>query len=358
MSYTCQLLPMKLLIITQVLDTEHPILGFFHRWVEEFASQTESVEIIALQVGKYNLPPNVHVHSLGKEMGQSRSKYLWRFYRYIWQLHQSYDVVFVHMNQQYVPLGYPLWKLWGKQIGLWYAHGAVSRSLKLAVRLSDIVFTSTPQGLQLDTPKRLIVGQGIDFSHFAPRSQVRSEHEALELITVGRISASKNIETLLAACLLLKQGGVRFHFTIIGTPITEVDKEYEKSLKQYCIDNQLTDAVTWVGGINQTALPGYLHKADIFIHDGATQSLDKVLLEAVAAGCVVVSSNAAYRAYTQLSAPDNLFMSKDTSSLYNRITSLALLSPTDRAKTMDVVRIGVQANHSIAGLIQNIIAGY
>ena len=128
---------MKLLIITQVLDTEHPILGFFHRWVEEFASQAELVHVIALQIGTHKLPENVHVYSLGKEQGQSRIKYLWRLYRCIWKLRHSYDGVFVHMNQQYVPLGYPLWKLLGKRIGLWYAHGAVSRSLRLAVRLAD-----------------------------------------------------------------------------------------------------------------------------------------------------------------------------------------------------------------------------
>jgi len=28
---------MKLLIITQAVDKNHPVLGFFHRWVEELA---------------------------------------------------------------------------------------------------------------------------------------------------------------------------------------------------------------------------------------------------------------------------------------------------------------------------------
>ena len=349
---------MKLLIITQVLDTEHPILGFFHRWAEEFAAQVESVEVIALQVGKYNLPPNVHVHSLGKEDGISRLKYLWRFYKHVWQLRSSYDGVFVHMNQQYVPLGYPFWKLFGKRIGLWYAHGAVSRSLTLAVRLADVVFTSTPQGLQLNTPKRVVVGQGIDVAHFAPATLVRPTRSTLQLITVGRISASKNITTLLAACAYLKQQGVAFHFAIIGTSLTELDREYEKALHQYCLENQLTDHVMWVGGVNQAALPNYLQQADIFIHDGATQSLDKVLLEAVAAGCVVISSNAAYTAMTTSLAPQNLFPSTDSTALAHSIVRCHQMSVTAREEMMTSVRQEVHSEHSIQGLISKIILRY
>ncbi|MCD5381655.1 MAG: hypothetical protein LR008_03730, partial [Candidatus Pacebacteria bacterium] len=106
---------MKLLIITQVLDTEHPILGFFHRWVEEFAKHCEQVHVICLQEGRHDLPDNVTVHSLGKESHQTggatlkrtegtgkvvprvlsrlitKLTYILRFYKLIWQLRHEYD---------------------------------------------------------------------------------------------------------------------------------------------------------------------------------------------------------------------------------------------------------------------------
>ncbi len=96
---------MKLLILTQKVDKNDPILGFFHRWIEEFANHCEQVTVICLAKGKSTLPPTVSVLSLGKEAGQSRLKYLWRFYRYLWRERQNYDTVFVHMNQEYVLLG-------------------------------------------------------------------------------------------------------------------------------------------------------------------------------------------------------------------------------------------------------------
>src|SRR3989344_232174 len=113
---------MRLLIVTQKVDKKDPILGFFHRWIEEFAKNFEKVTVVCLEKGEYNLPTNVKVLSLGKEERRSKAEYISRFYRYIWQERKNYDAVFVHMNQEYVLLGWKFWKLWGKKIFLWRNH--------------------------------------------------------------------------------------------------------------------------------------------------------------------------------------------------------------------------------------------
>ncbi|HXK39853.1 MAG TPA: glycosyltransferase, partial [Candidatus Paceibacterota bacterium] len=116
---------MRLLILTQKVDRNDDNLGFFHHWVEEFARQCEKVTVVCLFEGAHSLPENVRVLSLGKESGTSRLKYLRRFYAFAWKERKNYDAVFVHMNQIYVILGAPLWRLLGKCVGLWYAHGTV-----------------------------------------------------------------------------------------------------------------------------------------------------------------------------------------------------------------------------------------
>ncbi len=95
----------KLLILTQAVDTQDPVLGFFHAWIEGLAKHYESVSVICLKEGRHSLPDNVRVYSLGKEGGRSRLKYVARFYRYSWQLRKEYDSVFVHMNEEYALLG-------------------------------------------------------------------------------------------------------------------------------------------------------------------------------------------------------------------------------------------------------------
>ena len=107
---------MKLLIVTQKVDENDSILGFFHGWIAEFAKHCESVIVICLEKGEHHLPQNVNVLSLGKERFEVKSQkskvlkkltYAINFFKYIWQERKNYDVVFVHMNQEYVLLAVP-----------------------------------------------------------------------------------------------------------------------------------------------------------------------------------------------------------------------------------------------------------
>lgn len=343
---------MKLLLITQVLDTEHPILGFFHRWIVEFAKHCDHVHVIALQVGTHNLPANVTVHSLGKEEGKSKVVYLWRFYLLIWSLRKEYDAVFVHMNQIYVILGWKLWWLLRKKVGLWYAHGAVPPTLRLAVPFVHHVFTSTEQGLQLKTAKRRIVGQGIDTEVFLPGEKHLSD--TLRLITVGRISISKNIGTLLHACALLKKAGRKFHFSIVGVPTTPAEVVYEKEMKSLVQELGLTSEVTWQGAVPNHQLPQVLRQADVFIHDGTTNSLDKALVEASLCGCLVVSSNPAYRGLTESLAPECLYEPKNAAALAVIIQSVA----TGSVVKNDAIEAYFRSTFSISNLVSAILARY
>ena len=106
---------MRLLVITQKVDREDPILGFFHRWVEELAKRYTEVSVICLEKGKYNLPPNVRVFSLGKEERKNKFLYVLKFFRLCFFKSLDYNSVFVHMNQEYVLLGGLFWKLLGKK---------------------------------------------------------------------------------------------------------------------------------------------------------------------------------------------------------------------------------------------------
>jgi len=108
---------MKLLILTQKIDINDPVLGFFHKWAEEFSKKYEKLTVICLEKGEYKLPDNVKVLSLGKETGKSRLKYVFLFYKYIWLERKNYDVVFAHMNQEYIILDGNFGDSWAKRFG-------------------------------------------------------------------------------------------------------------------------------------------------------------------------------------------------------------------------------------------------
>lgn len=343
---------MKLLIVTQVVDLDHPVLGFFHRWIEEFAAHCESVEVVCLQEGRHDLPAHVTVHSLGKEAGAGRLTYVYRLYRYCWQLRGRYDNVFVHMNQVYVLLAGLLWRMLRKRVGLWYAHGTVSASLRAAVVLSHVIFTSTAQGMRVPTKKRVITGQGIDPAQFTYSE--RTLTQPLRLCTIGRVGASKHIDTLLRAVALLQEQGVACHFTVVGGPATAQEEQYQADMHTLVNELEVADSVTWAGPQPYRALPALLAQTDVFIHDGATNSLDKTLVEAVMSGCVVISSNPSYRGLTEALAPELLFPPQNHAALAACV-SKQLVTPSQH---VTAVREHVLETCSIAGLITTILREY
>ena len=90
---------MRLLIITQKVDKNDDILGFFHRWILEFAKHYESVTVICLEEGDHDFysvknakfrsknsaefsGTGIKVLSLGKEIGGSKISYIFNFYKY------------------------------------------------------------------------------------------------------------------------------------------------------------------------------------------------------------------------------------------------------------------------------------
>src|SRR3989344_2086341 len=186
---------MKLFIVTQIVDLHDANLGFFHRWVQEFAKKCETVTVVAQYVGTYNLLPNVRVISLGKEQGLSKLRQLFNFYRVLWREVRHADVVFVHMIPLWVVLGAPLYKIFNKKVYLWYVHKSVTLLLRIAERLVIKIFTASRESFRLPSKKVVIVGHGIDIEYFMPHPELR-EDSVFRILTVGRITKSKRIKEM------------------------------------------------------------------------------------------------------------------------------------------------------------------
>lgn len=280
---------MKLLIITQKVDRSDAVLGFFHEWIVEFSKKLDSVIVICLERGEYDLPENIKVLSLGKEEKKSKFEYIFRLYKYIWKYRKDYDAVFVHMNQSYVILCGLFWYIFRKKISLWYAHGGISTSLKFAEKIVDIIFTSTSNGFRLSSKKVCIVGQGIDTNFFVPNITLSIKPN--NLLTVSRISKTKRIDLMIEALSRLPG----YTLDVVGDAITEPDKQYLEQCKKLAKDLHVEDRVTWHGAVRHAGIREFYQKAGAFINLSETGSLDKVILEAIACNTPVISSNVSSR---------------------------------------------------------------
>jgi glycosyltransferase involved in cell wall biosynthesis len=291
----------NLLIITQKVDLNDPVLGFFHGWLKEFAKHCNKLTVICLEKGDYELPENVKVLSLGKDGGESKAKYLHKFYKYIRQEKDNYDSVFVHMNPIYVILGGLFWRSSGKKIALWYTHKSVDLKLKLAEKLSHIIFTASKESFRLNTRKLVVTGHGIDTEIFKPKDNQHTRlNEILDtkgvgdkfnIVSVGRISPVKNYEILIDAIKILSQDNANTGLKIIGGPGTKDQKVYLEQLKKKVQDSGLSEVVEFVGEVTNKETVKYLQNADVFVNLSHTGSLDKAVLEAMACGLPVVTTN-------------------------------------------------------------------
>ncbi len=341
---------MTLLILTQSVDVNDPVLGFFVRWVEEFSKHCARVTVICLREGEHTLPPNVRVLSLGKEKGTSRLSQILMFYRHIWSERNNYDAVFVHMNQIYVILGGVLWRAWHKKIGLWYTHKQVGVSLRIATHLADIIFTASPESFRLRSDKVHVVGHGIDTTLFHPRL-VERKSTGLRLITVGRIVPSKGIETILDVCDELARRKALFSLDLVG--VVDVRDSYTSRLQERVAASSYADRVRFLGIRSQSEVAALLPSYDVFVHASrGTGSLDKAPLEAMSAGVPVVSVS---EAFASMLEPYRL-AAHDVKSMADAIESLC--DAPRRAAAARALREEVVERHELHSLIKRLLEYY
>jgi glycosyltransferase involved in cell wall biosynthesis len=346
---------MKLLIITQKVNRQDAVLGFFHRWVEEFAKHAEQVTVICLEKGEYELPENVRVLSLGKEIQASRFTYLKNFYNYIYTERKNYDAVFVHMNPIYSILGGVLWKFWGKKTALWYTHKHVDMKLRVATLLSNVVFSAARETFRLPTQKLQVMGHGIDIDQFTCAIP-KANASVIRIVCVGRISEIKGCHILIeAAALLQKSQDLKFTVEFVGAPITEVDKAYAEKLHARVAELGLQEIVVFSGSIANKDIQQVYCQADISINASITGGIDKTVLESMAAGVPVVVYNIVFSEYFGPYTSKLLVTDTSSESLARKIANLMHTPQQERESMASYLHQVAQERASITALIPRII---
>ena len=141
---------MKIAIITQKLDQNDYVFGFFYGHIIDLARVCEQVHVVCLECPsehEHRLPHNVHVHSLGKAPGASKWNYVRRFFSFVFTKRTEYDTVLVHMEPMYVLLGGLFWRLFGKRVVLWYNHVYFDWKLRLGAPLVHEIIGVSPSGV-------------------------------------------------------------------------------------------------------------------------------------------------------------------------------------------------------------------
>lgn len=337
-----------LLIITQKVDKNDQLLGFFIDWLNRLAEKFDLVTVLCLERGDFDLPANVKVISLGKERGSSKLKQLSNFYFLIYTFRNDYDTVFVHMNPIWIVAGGLVWWFMNKKIIFWYTHKAVTWKLRIAAEFADVILTASKESFRLQSDKVIVTGHGINTELFRPKSDYGPgimDDSQLKILSVGRIAPVKNYECLINAAEILTDRKINFKINMIGETALSQDKSYQQKLETKIKELHLENKFNFLGKITYGKLPNYYQNNDIFVHLSKTGSLDKVILEAMASGMKVLSSNDASKAFLP---PEMIFDDNNPRELADKIVELA------KKNDFGFLRDYVVKNHNLDNLIGKI----
>lgn len=346
---------MRLVFLTQVLDRQDAVLGFVVRWLEGLAARCERVRVVALEVGDTSgLPPNVDWVEIGRR-GRLR-----RWLRYRHALGQAlgrdgFDTLLAHMVPRYALLARGPARRHGRPLFLWYTHAAVDARLRAAERVVDGIFTVNRASLRLETEKRIETGHGIDLAHFdvgaVPEGPVR-------LLAVGRRTPAKDPLTLIRAVAELERRGVPVVLDLVGGALAAGDPAYGEAVRAEIETLGLARRVQLVDDVPYRDIPALYRACTLLVSASRTGSVDKVVLEAMAARRPAITCNEAFDdVFASLGADAAAlrFPHGDAAALAQRVADLLARPAVERAELGERLRAIVAREHEVDALMERLV---
>jgi glycosyltransferase involved in cell wall biosynthesis len=308
---------MRLLLVTFELNTASKVLAWQARLASALAQKCEHIVLLTESLGAFTPAANVTVVKVPAMFTGPLRLFgaAWIMNAVVYKLCRRHriEVCFVHMATQWTYRLRPALALAGVPAALWYAHGTVSRRLRLAHKCAARILTSSPEGFRIPSRKVRIIGQGIDTDVFRiPQERVSSS----EFVYVGRVSPRKRLELVIDVFSRARSHRPSENFTLqlIGPCLNDSDRKYRRAMVERIDAHGLTEHVTWCDFMPPHEMETVYRKVAVHLNLSATGSLDKTVLEALACGCPVFTNNPPFRAvlgdmpimYSSSDDPDTL----------------------------------------------------
>src|SRR5438552_13458066 len=222
---------MRLVFVTQRVDSQHPALAATIPKIRALAERVDELVVLAQSGSPDELPAGLELHTFD---AASRVRRGMTFERALARALPA-DAVVAHMVPLYVVLAAPLVRPRRIPLVLWFTHWKASRLLRLAERLSTAVVSVDRRSFPLESAKVRAIGHGIDVSEF-PCIPAR-DRRPFRALVLGRYSPAKGLPTILEAVRSLD--GVEL--TVHGAALNEAERAHRRELERYGLG--LGDAV-------------------------------------------------------------------------------------------------------------------
>jgi glycosyltransferase involved in cell wall biosynthesis len=251
----------------------------------------------------------------------------------------------------YAVLAAPAARPSGVKVLLWYTHWAVTRTLRLAERVSDVVLTVDRRTFPLPSGKVRAIGHGIDLAQFAC-SDGQASHPDLRALVLGRYSTAKGLDVVLRALRLALDDGLDARLEVYGPALNAEERAHRVELEQLAELLDLRRRVKLGHSVLRGEVPELLARADVLVNNMRAGATDKVVYEACASCTPAVASNPAFDTLL----PDDLrFDREDPRMLADRLVAFGRLTPEARRSLGETLRVRVAESHSIQSWAEAVV---
>ena len=336
----------SLVVVNHVMDDSDPYLSHQSEVVRLLASKFTEVTVITGRLGKHSVPSNVTVIGTNWVPGRGVQNVL-SFLRIAIPIifSRKHKVIFSHMADLQAAMIAPFARLTNKRHFLWYAHSHKSFYLSWAsIWLTGIV-SSTQGSCPIQSEKVNLIGQSVNPTMFPPRELTSLNKN--QLIHIGRLDRSKNIELLIQSTLEIQNICPNAKLTLIGSSANTESSSYFAELSKKYVQEIGNKSISFLPSMPRESLSAELRKCDIFIH-GYKGSLDKTLVEATMSCIPVITINPEY---------NNIFgtWSKLTSpTLYQEYSALHSMTSIEIINELHVRLRIAKSSHSSDQWIQKL----
>jgi glycosyltransferase involved in cell wall biosynthesis len=230
------------------------------------------------------------------------------------------------------------------------SHCMAAQTRRLAPSLGDIAIT--PFGVDCE-----------QFSLVPTQQSLKSEQDPNRLIVIGTVKTLAHkygIDVLIKAFALARSAlaqtdasmANRLRLRIVGGGPDAAE------LKTLAAEQQINDAVVFLGNVSHTQVPDELRQLDIYAALSREESFGVAALEAGAVGLPVVVSDAGGLPEVVVHGQTGLVVLKDNAQVAAEALLQLILSPNLRQQLGGAGRAHVLANYSWDASLKNMLAVY
>lgn len=330
---------MKLIVVTQHVDPDHPSLGATVPKLRALAARVDELVVLADAAVPGSLPDNCRVRLFNAPTRLARG---FGFARALQPELRGADAVLAHMCPIYAVLAAPLARPRGVKVLLWYTQWRASRVLRAAELASTRVLSVERASFPLDSHKLTAIGHGIDPVGIDCRPARAGG--TLELLALGRYSAVKGYPTILAGLRAALDRGVDARLVVHGPVSNAGEERHRAELERLVGELALGDRVELGAALPRAQALAALGHADALVSATVAGAADKVVLEAALA---CVPTLVPEHAFVALVPEELRFRAGDPETFADALERLAATGEQARRLLGEKLRERALAGHTV-----------